>query len=68
MKVTTFDSKLVRPIDKGGTFYLALMGKAGPRAIQRINWPKKQDDNSDNLIRHFKPNFCTICIPKNQLE
>ena len=31
MKVTTqypLDSKLVRPFDRGGTFYLALMGKA----------------------------------------
>ena len=71
MKVTTkyhFDSKLVRPFDKGGTFYLALMGKAGPKAIQGINRPKKQDENLDNLKRHFQAHFWLISIAKNQLR
>ena len=41
--------------------------QAGPKAIQRINWPKKRDENSDNLIRHFQAHFWLIGIPTYQL-
>ena len=61
------DSKLVPPFDKGGAFYLEFMGKAIPKAIQKINRPKKRDENSDNLIRRFQTHFWLLCIPKTQL-
>ena len=61
MKVTTqkpFDSKLVRPFDKGGTFYLAIMCyRAGPKAIQ-----EKQYENSDNLTPHFQAHFLGLLV------
>ena len=44
------------------------MGKAGPKAIQGINRPKKQDENSDNFKRHFQAHFWLISIAKNQLR
>ena len=40
--IKCFDSKLVPPLDKGGTFYLEFMGKAIPKAIQRIIGPKSK--------------------------
>ena len=52
-----FDSKLVRPFDKGGTFYLAINGLGRPRSNSKNKSAQKARRKLEQLNKIFSGSF-----------